>query len=183
MLLPIQTKLLKCDSDKIFQRMRFAGSDHEIIRLGMLEDAPHGVHIVGCPAPVAVDIDLAEMEGLLGTRSDAECSGYNLAGNKSLRAKWRFVVEEDAGGGEYPIGFSIVCHSVVGCGLGRRVRTSRMVVVVFIRSRLGIPKNLAGSCIVEFYWFLEETKALQEIHRADQDAIKSFHRVGEGHTH
>ena len=92
----------------------------------MLEDAPHAVHVVSRMPPVALGIQISQIETVLTSLGDACHGPGDLASDKGLPTQRRLVVEEDPVAGVYPIGFTIVDGDPVGVDLRTRVRRPRV---------------------------------------------------------
>ena len=100
MITPSEAKTGEGGFGKCFQGIGLSRCNHIVVRLLLLQHQPHGFHILGRPAPVSSDGNVAEEELFFASRSDAAGCCDNFPGNKSLRPERRFVVEENAGAGE-----------------------------------------------------------------------------------
>src|SRR5262249_49742580 len=109
------------DLDELTHRMRLAGRQHKIVGFVMLQYAPHSFHVVAGMAPVALGVQIAEIESFLQAQFDGGNGSRDLAGNKSLSPRRALVVEEDAVGTEYAIGFAIVHGDPIGIEFGGRI--------------------------------------------------------------
>ena len=88
----------------------------------MLEDAPHAVHIVSSMPPVALSIQISQIETVLTSLGDASHGLGDLASDKGLPTQRRLVVEEDPVAGVHPVGFTIVDGDPVAIEFGDSVR-------------------------------------------------------------
>ena len=91
--------------------MIFAGGNHEIIRLGLLHDEPHTLHIVFGIAPVAVGIEVAEIELVLQAIYDASHCYCDFSGYESLTATLTLVIEENAIHSIHSVALAIVLRN------------------------------------------------------------------------
>ncbi len=71
------------------------GGDDEILRLVVLQNQPHALHIVLGIAPVAQAGQVAQVELILLALRDAGGSQRDLAGDEGLAAALGLVVEQD----------------------------------------------------------------------------------------
>ena len=110
--------------DKVFQAVGVAGGDDVVACLVLLKNAPHGVDVLGCPAPIPVNVEIAEMKFLVASVGDADGGGDDFGGNEAGGPKRRFVIEEDAVGGMEAVGLSIGGDEVKGGGFGDAVGTA-----------------------------------------------------------
>jgi len=92
---------------EIAQGVAFASGDDEVVRRGLLQHEPHGLDVFGRPAPVAIDVDGAEVELLFASTGDRSDCGDDLLGDELTGAQRRLVVEEDAAGGMDSIGLTV----------------------------------------------------------------------------
>ncbi len=68
--------------------MCFTGPYHKIIRLFLLQDPPHAIHILGCKSPVPFCIEVSQIqEFVLPGQDSRNCPG-NLASDKSFTPSW-----------------------------------------------------------------------------------------------
>jgi hypothetical protein len=93
----------------------------------------HGVDVVLGVAPVALGVQVAEVERVLQAELDARGGAGDLAGDEGLAAALALVVEEDAVAGEQAVRLAVVDHQVVRHDLGRGVGAARVE-----RGRLGL---------------------------------------------
>src|ERR1700689_4255683 len=77
-------------------RARLAGRQHEIVRLICLQDLVHADDVILGVAPVALGIEIAEIERIFQAGLDARHRAGNLAGDKGLAPDRALVVEQDA---------------------------------------------------------------------------------------
>ena len=71
--------------------MRLAGGQHVVVRLVLLQDAPHALDVVAGMAPVALGVEVAEVELVLQAELDRGDRAGDLARDEGLaadRASW-----------------------------------------------------------------------------------------------
>src|SRR6185503_19354261 len=102
-----------------------ARGDYIIIGLIALEHQPHRLNIIGCPTPVSLDVDVAEMKGLAAPGRDAPRGGDDLPRDVALGTQWGLVVEENPGAGLEAVGFAVIGDLPVRRRFRHRVRTPR----------------------------------------------------------
>jgi hypothetical protein len=72
------------------------GRDHVVVGLVLLEHEPHHLDVLLGVAPVALGVEVAEVERVLEAHLDPGGGAGDLAGDEGLAAAGRLVVEEDA---------------------------------------------------------------------------------------
>ena len=82
--------------------------------------------IVAGVAPVALGIEIAEIEPVLQPELDRRDRAGDLAGDEGLAADRALVVEQDAVGGVHAVGLAVVHRDPVGVELGRGVGRARI---------------------------------------------------------
>jgi hypothetical protein len=104
--------------------VRLAGGDDVVGRFRLLEHPPHRLHVVAGEAPVALRVDVAEVQ--LGGRAagDAGDAVADLARDELAAAARRLVIEEDARAGEEPVALAVVDGDEVPVDLGDAVRAA-----------------------------------------------------------
>src|SRR5262245_32637811 len=106
--------------------MLFAGRDHEIPRLGLLQHEPLGVHVVAGMAPVAPRIQIPEVDAGLQSFAHPREAARDLARHERLAAARRLVVEEDPAAREQPVRLAIVDRYPVRVELRYAIRRTRV---------------------------------------------------------
>jgi hypothetical protein len=71
--------------NEVLQAVRLARRDDEVLRPLLLQHAPHGVHVFWRPAPIALDLEVAEPQLLVAAGGDARGTGDDLTGDEALR--------------------------------------------------------------------------------------------------
>ena len=101
-------------------------------------------------APVALGVEIAEIELVLEAEMDRRDGARDLAGDEGLGPRRAFVVEEDAVRGMHAIGFAVIDRDPIGIELGRgigRARIERRLLV--LRHRLDLAVKLRGRGLIE----------------------------------
>ena len=108
--LPIQrdAHLGECHVDEVADGDCAASGENVVIRGVLLEHAPHAFDVVLGVAPVALRVEVAEVQGVLQAEVDAGHAAGDLAGHERLAAKRAFVVEQDAVGGVHAVALAVV---------------------------------------------------------------------------
>jgi hypothetical protein len=60
----------ECGLDELAHRMGFAGGEHVIVGLGLLQHQPHAFHKVARMAPIALGVEVAEKKLALQPMGD-----------------------------------------------------------------------------------------------------------------
>ena len=121
MLLPVQLEVAEDLLHELAHRVGLAGRDHEVVRLVLLEHQPHRLDVVLGKAPVALGVEVAQVQLLLQPQLDARRRAGDLAGDERLAAPLGLVVEEDAVGCEQAVRLAVVDGHPVGVHLGSGV--------------------------------------------------------------
>ena len=103
--------------------MGLSGGEDVVIGLILLKHAPHTLDVVAGMAPIALGIDVAEVETLVNALVDTSDGGGNLAGDEGLATAGTLVVEEDTVGKVHAVGLAVVHKDpegvLLGDGIGR----------------------------------------------------------------
>ena len=163
-----------------------ARSDDEVLRLLLLQDEPHALHVVLGVAPVAEGVEVAEVELVLVPLLDAGGGEGDLAGDEGLAAAFALVVEEDAVGGKHAVALAVVLHDpeavLLGHAVGRaRVKRRRLL----LRHLLHLAEELGGGGLVDAAFVLqpEDAHGLEETQGADGIGLGGVFRAVERHLH
>src|SRR5579875_3677988 len=111
--------------DEFAHGVRLAGGEDVVVGLVLLQDQPHALDVVARVAPVALRVDIAEVEPLLQTALDGRDRAGDLAGDEGFAPHGRFVVEEDAVRGVQPVGLAVIDGDPVGVELGHGIGAAR----------------------------------------------------------
>src|ERR1039458_9802891 len=93
---PVQVDTCGCLIQELANRMSFPGGHHVIVRHILLEHEPHGFHVVARIAPIAVRVEIAEVQLALQPKFDAAQRARNLTSDEGLAAPLRLMVKQDA---------------------------------------------------------------------------------------
>src|SRR5262252_1724387 len=143
-LLPVELERAERDVQHLAHAVRLAGGDDVIVGLVVLQHHPHRLDVVAREAPVALGVQVAEVQLLLQPVANAGGGPGDLAGDERDPAPRRFVVEEDAAGDEHPVRLAVVLGQLVGEHLGARVRAARLERRGLALGRLRAAEHLAG---------------------------------------
>jgi|SRR6516164_2359400 len=61
----LDADLAKGEFDKLPHRMRLTGAKDKVVRLLLLEDAPHALHIIARVSPISFRVEVSEVEFIL----------------------------------------------------------------------------------------------------------------------
>jgi len=163
----------------------FAGRAAETFRLRLAQNQRHGLDKFGGPAPVALNLEVAEAQfALLLARRDPPGAGDNFLGHETGGPQAGLVVEEQAGAGEQPVGLAIVGHFPKRRRLGHGVGAARPKRHFLVGRRApGVAEALARAGVVKTDLAAQETHRLENVQRAQRDAFERFHRLIEGESH
>src|SRR5215211_4414186 len=87
--------------------------DHIIIGCLALHHQPHRLYILGSIAPVALCLEVAEIELLLDAGANPRDRARDLPCDEALAPAWRLVVEEYPVTDEHPIALPVVLRDPV----------------------------------------------------------------------
>ena len=86
MLPPVEALPSEGDLDRLPDAVRLAGRDHEVVGLIGLEHQPHRLDVVGRVSPVALGVEVPEVELVLQPGGDPRHGSGDLAGDERLAA-------------------------------------------------------------------------------------------------
>ncbi len=154
--------------------MLLAGGDDVVLRLLLLEHEPLHLDVVAGVAPVALGVEVAEVEILLQADLDAGEAAGDLAGDEGLAAQGRLVIEEDAVAGVDAVGLAIVDADPVGVHLGDGVGRARVEGRgLLLRNLLDQAVELRGAGLVELRLLFEAEDAdrFEQAQRAERVGV------------
>ena len=105
--------------------MALPGCNNEIARLVLLKHQPHRVNVFWRPAPVALNLDIAQPQQLLISSRDPARRLDNFSSYEPRGTKRRFVVEKNPGTRKQIVGFPVICDLPKRRSLGDSVGASR----------------------------------------------------------
>ena len=82
--------------DEFADRMLFAGRQHIVVGLRLLQDQPHAFDIIAGVAPIAPGGKIAEEQFVLQAELDRRDGAGDLAGHEGFAARRSFVIEQNA---------------------------------------------------------------------------------------
>src|SRR5258708_18278339 len=109
-ILPLKPDLGECRRHEFLERMGDARSNNEIVGLSALKHPPHRLDVVGSPAPIAADREVAESKPLSAAGADPRRCRCDLAGHEAVWPEWRFVIEQKSRTGKESIRFTVIGH-------------------------------------------------------------------------
>src|SRR5258708_6571839 len=98
--------------------VRLPGCKHEVVRVVALKHPPGGLDIVAGKTPIALGVEVAQLDVILKTVTDAGKAVADLAGDKTQPAPWRFMIEHDAAAGKDAEHSAIIGGGTLGEELG-----------------------------------------------------------------
>src|SRR6202008_341358 len=116
----------KRDLDEFAHRAGFTGRQHEIVRRVHLQYPVHALDIVPGVAPIALRLEVSEIERILKAGLDAGDAARDLARHEGLAADRAFMIEQDAVGSEHAIGLAVVHRDPVAVKLGDAIGRARI---------------------------------------------------------
>ena len=140
------THLAECQIAELTHRVLHACGDDKVLRLVVLQNQPHTLHIVFGIAPIAQRRQVAEVEFVLLALCDTRRSEGNLARYEGLATTLRLVVEQYARTAEHIVCLAIFLynpiaiefrHSVGRIGVERCVLVLRHLLHLAVKFRCG----------------------------------------------
>src|SRR5665213_303752 len=116
----------KRDFDEFAHRAGLAGRQHEIVGLVRLQDPVHALDIILGMTPVALGVEVAEIEGVFKAGLDTGDAARDLAGDEGLAADRAFMIEQVAVGGGHAVGLAVVHRDPVTIELGDAIGRARI---------------------------------------------------------
>ena len=163
---------------------RHAGGDHEVLEFVLLEHPVHRHDVFRGPAPVAADREVAQPERLLLPARDPAGRRHDLLGHEPLGPQRALVVEEDPGGRGDAIGLAVLGDLPEGGRLGDSVGAARLE-HGGLAGRLfpGVSEHLRTAGVVQPHRPPQEPDRLEQVERADDDALEGLDRLIERQAH
>ncbi len=164
--------------------MALPGGDDVVLGLVLLEHQPHGLDVVAGEAPVALGVEVAQVELVLEAELDAGGGPGDLAGDEGLAAPGRLVVEEDAVAGVEPVGLPVVDRLPEGVHLGDSVGAAGVERGgLGLRHLDGLAVHLAGGGLVVADRVVEVAHRLQQPQRPQRHHVGRVDGALEGDRH
>ena len=141
--------MVESEGCKFTDGVLYAGCNHEVFGLVVLQNEPHAFHVVLGVAPVAKAVEVAEVQAILLALGNAGCGERDLAGHEGFATAFGFMVEEDAGAAEHVVSFAVFLDDPEAVKLGdcvRAVRVERSVLV--LRDLFYLAVEFAGRGLV-----------------------------------
>ena len=91
--------------------MLLAGRNDKVLRLLLLHNQPHTLHIILGIPPVAQGIHIAKLQMILDSLCDSARRKGNLPGDKILSTTLRFMVEQDTVYREHIVSLPVFLHN------------------------------------------------------------------------
>ena len=150
-----------------------AGGDDEILRCFLLQHAVHGHHVLGCPAPVARDVQPAQQQPLGRAVGNAPGRRDDLLRDEAPGSQRRLVVEQNAAARMQPVGVAVVVDQPEGRRLGHGIRAAWMERRALVRRLTGgVAKAFAGPGVVKPYRLVHQATRLEHVERAQNHALQ-----------
>src|SRR6266566_6454895 len=148
--MPVEVNIRKCCFQKLSYRVGLSRRDHIVIGLRLLQHQPHRGNIFFRITPIALRIQIPEVEFVLQACLDPRNCASDLSRDESFTAPRALVVEEYAAGGEQTIRFTIVNGHPMRVDFSCRIRTARIKMSrLSLRRLLRLAKHLRAACLVK----------------------------------
>ena len=123
---PVEAGVAERHLDEVADGMALAGRHDVVVGRRLLEHEPHRADVVPGKSPVAVRLEVAEVELLLDPELDSGDPVRYLARDELEAAARRLVIEQDAGAGEQPVALPVVDRDVMPEHLRHAIRAARV---------------------------------------------------------
>src|SRR5579885_3016753 len=166
--------------------MRFPGREHIIVRLRLLQNTPHPLDIVARMPPVPASVKIAEKELALQAQVNSGNAPGDLARHEGFRARWPFVIEQDAVRCVNAISFAVIYGNPISVKLRRAVRRAGIKRRLFVlRNGLHFAVKLGCGGLIEARLLAkaEDADRFQEPQGAERIGIGCVFRGLEAHLH
>jgi len=185
-LLPVEIEQAEALLAEGADSVRFSGGTDIVVCLLLLEHQPHDLDILFGVAPVALGIEVAEVEFVLEAHLDAGGGTGDLAGHEGLSAAGALVIEEDAVGSMQVVGLPVIHGQPVGEDLGAAVGGAWVEWSGLTLGHLmNLSKHFGGGGLVEPYILGQSrlTDCLEEADRAQSSHVARVFGNIEGDAH
>ena len=158
----------------------------EIIRLLLLHNQPHALHIVFRIAPITQGVHIAQLQMILHSLGNAARRQGNLARHEILTAALGFVIEQNTVDREHAIRVAVFLHHPEAVLLRHRVGAVRMERRSFaLRNLLHLAVQFGGRSLIHLAAFCQPAHANRFQHAQNTQGIhvaRILRRV-EGYLH
>ncbi len=114
-------EMFEGEVDELANCVGFIGRADVIVGLLLLENAPHGIGIFGCVAPITFGIDISHDQAFFEALLDSASSTRDFASDKGFASSGRFVVKENSIRSMNSVGLAIINDDPEGVELGNSV--------------------------------------------------------------
>ena len=118
--------VVESEGCKFTDGVLYAGCNHKVFGLVVLQNEPHAFHVVLGVAPVAKAVEVAEVQAVLLALGNAGCGERDLAGHEGFATAFGFVVKKNAGAAEHVVSFAVFLDDPEAVELGHGVRAVRV---------------------------------------------------------
>ena len=171
---------------KLAYGVEFASGNDKVIRLVLLKNQPHALHIVAGIAPVATGIEIAEIQFVLKSGRDAGHGKRDFARHECFASPLALVVEENSVYGIHAVTLAIVLGYPVAIKFGASVRAARVERSGFaLRHFLHLSEQLRRAGLINAGFFVEPEHSyrLKQAQSADGVGVGSVFRHFKRHFH
>jgi len=185
-LLPVETGAGEGDLAELFHAVGLVGADHVVVGFILLEHHPHHLDVFLGVAPVALRVEIAEVDVVLDAGLDATDGAGDLASHEGFAAARGFVIEENAAGGVQIVGLTVVHGEPVGIHLGAAVGRARPERSFFgLGNFLHLAEHLGGRGLVVTDFFNQTgfANGFEDALRTETDDVAGVFRNIEGNAH
>ena len=164
---------LEGHAHKVAHGFSAAGGDDEgVARIG-LQHAPHGVNVFLGKAPVALGVQVAQLQRVKLAQADFGDAVGDFAGDEFAPAQRAFVVEQDTAGGKDAVAFAVIDGHPVRIQLGDAVGAARVERGGFrLRHRLHQAEHFRCGGLVEAHFRIDDADGFQQVDSADAGDLR-----------
>ena len=148
--MPVEVEHGEDEIEELAHGMHLAGRDHVIVGAVDLQHQPHRLHEIARESPIALCLQVPEVELVLQADPDARRGAGDLARDEGLSAPRTLVIEKDPVGRVHAVRFAVVLRDVEGIRFRAPVRAAGIE-----RRRLALGRldrsaiHLGRRCLVE----------------------------------
>src|SRR6478672_10088898 len=164
--------------------MGFTGGDYIVIGLILLQHQPHCLDVFLCVTPIALRIQISQIEFFLQPGLDAHSSASNLSRNKCFATPRALVVEKNSAGGEQVVRLAIINSHPMRVYLCRPIRAARIKWRgLSLRHFLNFSKHLGATSLIKLGFDSRLTNCFQNSSSAQGRYIARIFRNIKAHAH